>query len=122
MAPNRLRAAAASDPHLIPPALATWLSVFRSCFTAPVWNRVLVLVAGAVLVLGPTGGEAKVEIDAAYVVFNEFKSVIAQRLIVEQILPIEQIGEQAVRLAAVMRLVIEEMHQDISENLRLGHS
>src|SRR5579871_5180176 len=39
------------------------------------------------------------EIDAVYVVFNEFKSVIAQRLIVEQILPIEQIGEQTVRLA-----------------------
>src|ERR1051326_4784905 len=39
------------------------------------------------------------EIDAVYVVFNEFKSVIAQRLIVEQILPIAQIGEQAVRLA-----------------------
>ncbi|HTS10001.1 MAG TPA: FoF1 ATP synthase subunit gamma [Candidatus Eisenbacteria bacterium] len=39
------------------------------------------------------------EIDSVYIVFNEFKSVIAQRLIVEQILPIEQIGEQAVRLA-----------------------
>jgi F-type H+-transporting ATPase subunit gamma len=38
------------------------------------------------------------EIDAVYVVFNEFKSVIAQRLIVEQVLPIEQIGERAVRL------------------------
>src|ERR1700758_1612620 len=35
------------------------------------------------------------EVDAVYVVFNEFKSVIAQRLIVEQILPVEQIGEQA---------------------------
>ncbi|HTW30135.1 MAG TPA: FoF1 ATP synthase subunit gamma, partial [Candidatus Sulfotelmatobacter sp.] len=42
------------------------------------------------------------EIDAVYVVFNEFKSVIAQRLIVEQILPIEQIGEQTVRLAQEM--------------------
>jgi F-type H+-transporting ATPase subunit gamma len=42
------------------------------------------------------------EIDAVYVVFNEFKSVIAQRLIVEQILPIEQIGAQAVRLAEEM--------------------
>jgi len=41
-------------------------------------------------------------VDAVYVVFNEFKSVIAQRLIVEQILPIEQIGEQAVRLAEEM--------------------
>jgi len=39
------------------------------------------------------------EIDSVYIVFNEFKSVIAQRLIVEQILPIEQIGEQTVRLA-----------------------
>ena len=42
------------------------------------------------------------EVDSVYVVFNEFKSVIAQRLIVEQILPIEQIGEQAVRLAQEM--------------------
>ncbi len=42
------------------------------------------------------------EIDAVYVVFNEFKSVIAQRLIVEQILPIEQIGEQTVRLVEEM--------------------
>ena len=31
-----------------------------------------------------------------------FRSVIAQRLVVEQILPIEQIGEQAVRLAEEM--------------------
>ena len=42
------------------------------------------------------------EIDSVYLVFNEFKSVIAQRLIVEQVLPIEQIGEQAVRLAEEM--------------------
>ena len=32
--------------------LAGWLSVFRDCFTAPVWARVLVLVAGAVLAPG----------------------------------------------------------------------
>ncbi len=42
------------------------------------------------------------EVDAVYVVFNEFKSVIAQRLIVEQILPIEQIGAPSVRLAEEM--------------------
>jgi F-type H+-transporting ATPase subunit gamma len=42
------------------------------------------------------------EIDSVYMVFNEFKSVIAQRLIVEQILPIEQVGAQAVRLAEEM--------------------
>ena len=28
------------------------------------------------------------EIDAAYIVYNEFKSVIAQRLVVERLLPI----------------------------------
>jgi len=39
------------------------------------------------------------EIDSVYVVFNEFKSVIAQRLVVDQILPIEQIGEDVVRMA-----------------------
>ena len=42
------------------------------------------------------------EIDAVYIVFNEFKSVIAQRLVVEQILPIEQIGEPAVRFSEEM--------------------
>ena len=45
------------------------------------------------------------EIDSVYLVFNEFKSVIAQRLVVEQILPIEKVGEQAVRMA-------EEMTED----------
>ena len=39
------------------------------------------------------------EIDAVYIVFNEFKSVIAQRLVVEKILPIEQIGEAEIAQA-----------------------
>jgi F-type H+-transporting ATPase subunit gamma len=42
------------------------------------------------------------DVDSVYLLFNEFKSVIAQRLIVEQILPIEQIGETAVRQAEEM--------------------
>jgi len=42
------------------------------------------------------------EIDAVYIVFNEFKSVTPPRLIEEQILPIEHIGEQTVRLAEEM--------------------
>jgi F-type H+-transporting ATPase subunit gamma len=42
------------------------------------------------------------EIDSAYLLFNEFKSVIAQRLVVEQVLPIEQIGVAAVRQAEEM--------------------
>jgi hypothetical protein len=37
---------------LTPPILAGWLSAFRRCFTAPVWARVLVLVAGAALAPG----------------------------------------------------------------------
>jgi F-type H+-transporting ATPase subunit gamma len=32
------------------------------------------------------------EIDAAYIVFNEFKSVIQQRLVVEKLLPLQKIG------------------------------
>jgi len=36
------------------------------------------------------------QIDAVYVVFNEFKSVIAQRLVIEQVLPIGSIGEHAI--------------------------
>jgi hypothetical protein len=36
----------------VPPILGTWLAVFRPCFTAPVWNHILLLVAGAVLAPG----------------------------------------------------------------------
>ncbi|HZP63965.1 MAG TPA: ATP synthase F1 subunit gamma [Terriglobales bacterium] len=43
------------------------------------------------------------EIDAVYVVYNEFKSVISQRLVVEKILPIEQVGEATVAQAEGMR-------------------
>ena len=44
------------------------------------------------------------ELDSVYLVFNEFKSVIAQRLVVEQILPIEQIGTPSVADAKEMEL------------------
>src|SRR6266478_4977839 len=39
------------------------------------------------------------EIDSVYILFNEFKSVIAQRLIAERLLPIKQIGEIDVAMA-----------------------
>src|SRR4249920_876093 len=42
----------AAGPAVAPPVLATWLTAFRDCFTAPVWKHVLVLVAGAVLAPG----------------------------------------------------------------------
>ena len=63
------------------------------------------------------------EIDAAYIVYNEFKSVIAQRLVVEKLLPLMKIGipqitgaveptkeekERAVEAALSAGIVIEE--------------
>jgi F-type H+-transporting ATPase subunit gamma len=39
------------------------------------------------------------EIDAAYVVFNEFRSVISQRVVVERLVPLAEPGEHAVALA-----------------------
>ena len=36
------------------------------------------------------------EIDSVYIVYNEFKSVIAQRLVVEKILPIEEVGKAGI--------------------------
>ena len=45
---------------------------------------------------------ANQEIDAVYIVYNEFKSVIAQRLVVERLLPIEEVGEASVAQAEGM--------------------
>jgi F-type H+-transporting ATPase subunit gamma len=53
------------------------------------------------------------EIDAAYLVFNEFKSVIAQRLVVEKILPIVEVGKREIAQA-------EEM--DLEERERAGRA
>jgi len=43
-------------------------------------------------------------IDSVYLVYNEFKSVIAQRLVVEQLLPIEHIGAPEIAQAKEMDL------------------
>jgi F-type H+-transporting ATPase subunit gamma len=45
---------------------------------------------------------ANEEIDSVYVVYNEFKSVIAQRLVVEKVLPVEQVGQVSVAQAEGM--------------------
>jgi F-type H+-transporting ATPase subunit gamma len=42
------------------------------------------------------------KVDSVYLVYNEFKSVIAQRLVVDEILPIEQIGEADIRMSEGM--------------------
>src|SRR3978361_2149933 len=50
MRPNRFESATAQPA--VPAILISWLAAFRPCFTAPVWNHILVLVAGAVLAPG----------------------------------------------------------------------
>jgi DDE superfamily endonuclease len=40
------------EQPVVPTILVSWLAVFRPCFTAPVWNHILVLVGGAVLAPG----------------------------------------------------------------------
>lgn len=52
MPTRHTQAGAASIVPNPTPLLAGWLSPFRGCFSAPVWSRVLVLVAGAVLAPG----------------------------------------------------------------------
>lgn len=42
------------------------------------------------------------EIDAVYLVYNEFKSVIAQRVVVEKLLPIKKLGQHDVASATEM--------------------
>jgi F-type H+-transporting ATPase subunit gamma len=42
------------------------------------------------------------EVDAVYLVYNEFKSVIAQRVVVERILPILEVGERSIEQAVEM--------------------
>src|SRR5437763_2154290 len=44
------------------------------------------------------------EIDSVYLVYNEFKSVIAQRVVVEQLLPVEHIGAPDIAQADAMEL------------------
>ncbi len=48
------------------------------------------------------------EIDSVYMLYNEFKSVIAQRLVVERVLPIEQVGAVGVAQAEEMTLQEKE--------------
>ena len=51
----------------------------------------------------------KGEIDSVYLLFNEFKSVISQRLVVERVLPIEEIGQ--VEIAQAEELTEEQRHR-----------
>jgi F-type H+-transporting ATPase subunit gamma len=60
------------------------------------------------------------EIDSVYIVFNEFKSVISQRLIVEQVLPIERVGEFGVAQAEEMTLKEKERALEAAKGTGVG--
>ena len=60
------------------------------------------------------------EIDAVYVLFNEFKSVISQRLIVERVLPIGQVGEVSVAQAEEMTLKEKERALEAAKGAGVG--
>jgi len=44
----------------------------------------------------------RAEIDSVYIVFNEFKSVISQRVVVEKLLPIRKLGSHEITAAEEM--------------------
>ena len=63
---------------------------------------------------------AREEIDSVYLVYNEFKSVIAQRLVVEQVLPIEHIGAPEVRQAEGMTQKEKERALEAAKGAGVG--
>jgi F-type H+-transporting ATPase subunit gamma len=63
---------------------------------------------------------AKDEIDAVYLIYNEFKSVIQQRLVVERILPIVEIGTSDVQHAREMTLKEKEEAQKAAISAGVG--
>jgi F-type H+-transporting ATPase subunit gamma len=60
------------------------------------------------------------EIDAAYLIYNEFKSVIQQRVVVERLLPIVSIGEQ--QIAEAQEPSLEERERAAEAALSSGVS
>ena len=72
----------------------------------------------------------RAEIDSVYLVYNEFKSVISQRVVVEKLLPIRKLGtheitaseemteeqrDAAARAAASAGISVEEPEDDAAE-------
>jgi F-type H+-transporting ATPase subunit gamma len=60
------------------------------------------------------------EVDSVYIVYNEFKSVIAQRLVVEQVLPIEEVGDTAVRMTEEMTQTERERAVEAAKQAGVG--
>jgi len=58
------------------------------------------------------------EIDAAYIVYNEFKSVIQQRVVVEKLLPLIEVGKQ--QIAGAVEPTAEEKERAAEAALSAG--
>jgi len=58
------------------------------------------------------------EIDAAYIVYNEFKSVISQRLVVERLLPLIEVGKP--QIAGAVEPTAEEKERAAEAALSAG--
>jgi F-type H+-transporting ATPase subunit gamma len=59
-------------------------------------------------------------IDSVYIVYNEFKSVIAQRLVVEKILPIEHVGVEEISQSEGMTLEEKQRVIEASKGAGVG--
>ncbi len=58
----------------------------------------------------------KGEIDAVYIVFNEFKSVISQRLVVSRVLPVEELGERTINLSEDLSKEAKELAAEAAQH------
>jgi F-type H+-transporting ATPase subunit gamma len=61
------------------------------------------------------------EIDAVYAIYNEFKSVLSQRLIVEKLLPIEHSELQSPESAGIVDYIYEQPAAEILNSLLPRH-
>jgi F-type H+-transporting ATPase subunit gamma len=66
------------------------------------------------------GRYTNAEIDSVYVLYNEFKSVIAQRLVVEQVLPVEEVGEVRIAQAEEMTQKEKERAMEAAKGAGVG--
>ncbi|HEV3041971.1 MAG TPA: ATP synthase F1 subunit gamma [Candidatus Angelobacter sp.] len=58
--------------------------------------------------------------DAVYLVYNEFKSVISQRLVVDHVLPVERIGEVVHEVSEEMKEEARKQHLEAAKHAGVG--
>jgi len=63
---------------------------------------------------------AEGEVDSVYIVYNEFKSVIAQQLVVEAVLPIGQVGERDIQQAEEMSAESRQQAMEAAKHTGAG--